>query len=81
MRRLSAIAIVALVVQLSAQESRLVEWPYWGGDAANSRYSTLADITPANVSQLGASRGNGARARSRAPNTARGPARSRPRRS
>jgi quinoprotein glucose dehydrogenase len=52
MRRMSAIAVVALVVQLSAQESRIVEWPYWGGDAANSRYSTVPDITPANVNQL-----------------------------
>ena len=42
MRKLWIIAVIALAVQLGAQESRLVEWPYWGGDAANTRYSTLA---------------------------------------
>jgi PQQ-dependent dehydrogenase (methanol/ethanol family) len=30
------------------------EWPVVGGDWGNTRYSTLAQITPANVSRLGA---------------------------
>jgi len=51
-RKLWASAIVALAVPVVAQESRLVEWPYWGGNAANARYSTIPDITPANVHQL-----------------------------
>jgi quinoprotein glucose dehydrogenase len=52
MRKLWVIVVVALTVQLGAQTPRMVEWPYWGGDAANSRYSPLTDITPANVGQL-----------------------------
>src|SRR5207237_2806156 len=53
-KKFCAVALVACAVQLSAQrgEPRLVEWPYWGGDAANTRYSTLPDITPANVNRL-----------------------------
>jgi len=54
-KKLCAVAVVAFaVVQLGAQrgDSRLVEWPYWGGDAANMKYSTLPDITPANVNRL-----------------------------
>jgi quinoprotein glucose dehydrogenase len=46
------VVIVASVLQLQSQDRGVVEWPYWGGDAANSRYSTLADISPANVNQL-----------------------------
>ena len=52
MKKLLTIALVACAVQLAAQDTRIVEWPYWGGDAANNRYSTLPDITPANVSRL-----------------------------
>ena len=32
--------------------SRLVEWPYYGGDQGNSRYSPLADVTRDNVGRL-----------------------------
>jgi quinoprotein glucose dehydrogenase len=52
MRKLWVVAVVVLAARLGAQESRMVEWPHWGGDAANTRYSTVPDITPANVSQL-----------------------------
>jgi quinoprotein glucose dehydrogenase len=54
MRKLWALVVLAAVVQLGAQggDSRMVEWPYWGGDAANARYSSLPDITPVNVGQL-----------------------------
>ena len=53
MQRLCGIAVVAFALQLGAQELRPVEWPYWGGDPANTRYSTIPDITPANVNRLG----------------------------
>src|SRR5262245_47569839 len=52
MRKLWVIAIIASVVPLAAQGSRLVEWPYWGGDPANTGYSSIRDITPANVNHL-----------------------------
>ena len=29
-----------------------VDWPFYGGDAGGQRYSTAAQITPANVRQL-----------------------------
>src|SRR4051794_29051464 len=37
---------------LSAQEQRPVEWPYYGGDQAGTRYSPLTDINTANVAGL-----------------------------
>ena len=52
MRKLWAVVVVACAVPLGAQDSRMVEWPYWGGNAANARYSRIPDITPANVQQL-----------------------------
>ena len=54
MKKVCATIVVLLGAAVAAQrgESRLVEWPYWGGDAANSRYSTIPDITPQNVGQL-----------------------------
>ena len=52
MRKLCGVAVVASVLQLHSQERPAAEWPFWGGDAANSRYTTLTDITPANVQQL-----------------------------
>ena len=82
MKKLCAVGILALAVQLGAQRSdcALVEWPYWGGDAANSRYSTLADITPANVNQLERA-WDWSPGKCRRPNTAPARARSRTRRS
>ena len=54
MKRFCAIAVVAASALLGAQgrPQRMVEWPYWSGDNAQNRYSTLPDITPANVNQL-----------------------------
>src|ERR1700730_6304199 len=54
MRRLCVMAVVGVSALVSAQTppQRPVEWPYWGGDAAQTKYSTLDDITPANVRQL-----------------------------
>jgi len=36
-----------------AQEPQpLIEWPHWGGDTAQTKYSTASEITPANVREL-----------------------------
>ena len=42
-----AIVLTASLALLAAQEpgSRQVEWLYYGGDPANTKYSPLADIT------------------------------------
>jgi quinoprotein glucose dehydrogenase len=34
------------------RDARQVEWPFYGGDPGNSRYSQLTDVTPQNVSRL-----------------------------
>src|ERR1700730_1866233 len=54
MKKLYAIAIVASSALLGAQSGQqgMVEWPHWGGDAAQPKYSTPGDITPANVRDL-----------------------------
>ena len=55
MKQLRAIVMLVVcgaLVSAQGQQSGLVEWPYWGGDPANTRYTSLPDITPANVNQL-----------------------------
>lgn len=54
MKKLCAIAVVASAVLLSAQgrQQTMIEWPYFGGEQSHTKYSTAADITPANVNQL-----------------------------
>lgn len=52
MRKLWIVVFVVFAAGLAAQEPRLVEWPYWGGNAANARYADIPDITPTNVHQL-----------------------------
>src|SRR6266516_4577031 len=49
-----AIVLTASLALLAAQEpgSRQVEWLYYGGDPANTKYSPLADITVQNVERL-----------------------------
>jgi quinoprotein glucose dehydrogenase len=47
---LVAIASGAMLAQ--SKPGRMVEWPVVGGDAANTRSSTLTDITPDNLPQL-----------------------------
>src|SRR5215471_1398465 len=37
---------------LGAQSSRQVEWLYYGGDQAGTKYSPLTDINAANVQRL-----------------------------
>ena len=49
------IAALAAPVTLGAQSSasqRNVDWPVFGGNADNTHYSTLSQITPANVASL-----------------------------
>ena len=53
--RRDAIAIVVIVahgllVQAAVASARA--WPQWGGDAGGTRFSPLAQITPANVDKL-----------------------------
>jgi quinoprotein glucose dehydrogenase len=45
-----AISTIGLAAQTPS--SAPVEWRYWGGDAAQSKYSTAGDITPDNVQGL-----------------------------
>ena len=45
-------AILLCLPALLAAQSRSVDWPLYGGTADNSRYSTLAQITPENVGKL-----------------------------
>lgn len=53
MKKYCAVALIASSALLSAgQQQDMVEWPVWSGDNAQSKYSSLPDITPANVHQL-----------------------------
>ena len=54
MKRLYAGAIVvsAAVLAAQAQPGQMVEWPYVGADQNHTKYSALADINRANVSDL-----------------------------
>ena len=45
-------AILASTPHLAVSQSGRVDWPTYGGGSANIRYSTLNQITPANVDQL-----------------------------
>jgi quinoprotein glucose dehydrogenase len=47
----TTLVLVALPALLSAQ-ARNVNWPVYGGSTDNIRYSTLSQVTPANVSRL-----------------------------
>jgi quinoprotein glucose dehydrogenase len=49
--RAVVVALALAPVTLSGQ-ARSVDWPVYGGTTDNTRYSTLAQITPANVKQL-----------------------------
>ena len=55
MRRLTALASLTLVVVLGIigpVSAQTTEWPVYGGDTSNTRYSALDKITPANVGKL-----------------------------
>jgi quinoprotein glucose dehydrogenase len=47
-----AAALVAIMPIALQAQARSVDWPIYGGTTDNTRYSTLDQITPANVSQL-----------------------------
>jgi len=42
----------AVVLGQGRDASKQVEWLYYGGDQGGMKFSTLADITPQNISQL-----------------------------
>ena len=44
--------VLALQASLAVPQSKIQEWPYYGGDAGGNRYSTLADIHRGNVQNL-----------------------------
>ncbi|MBV8210246.1 MAG: pyrroloquinoline quinone-dependent dehydrogenase [Burkholderiaceae bacterium] len=44
--------VLAVVTSVSAAPTPDADWPAYGGDAGGSRYSPLAEITPANVGRL-----------------------------
>ena len=49
----SVVLVVLAVALVTAQDrSPAIEWPAWGGDAAQTKYSAAADITADNVRQL-----------------------------
>ena len=55
MRRLTVLASLTLVVVLGVvgpASAQTTDWPVYGGDTSNTRYSTLDKITPANVGKL-----------------------------
>ena len=50
--RLLSILICAFLLFTGAQSSRQVEWLYYGGDQAGTKYSPLTDINQNNVQRL-----------------------------
>jgi glucose dehydrogenase len=54
MKKLCAVAVLASVTMAGAQNpaSQMIEWPHYGSQQAHTKYSTAADITPANVGRL-----------------------------
>lgn len=53
MKTLCAVVTVASVTLVAAQGLQpVIEWPHWGSDAAQTKYSTASDITPANIRDL-----------------------------
>jgi hypothetical protein len=52
--QLFALAVLTACVQLDGDNRTLadVEWPYYGGDAAGTKYSPLREINRTNVQQL-----------------------------
>ena len=49
--RMRALALVLFLAPAAIAQSR-VDWPVYGGNTDNTHYSTLNQITPANVSRL-----------------------------
>jgi len=44
--------LLLLIPCFASAQQRNVDWPLYGGNTDNTRYSTLSQITPANVSKL-----------------------------
>jgi quinoprotein glucose dehydrogenase len=49
---IAALILIPLVCRQSVSRSRAVEWPAYGGDSGNSRFSPLYKINKANVQKL-----------------------------
>lgn len=47
-----ALVLVASTVSSGGAQSRVVNWPVYGGDLASTKYSTLTDISRDNVARL-----------------------------
>ena len=47
-----AAMVLSAVLVIAQGGQQPIEWPHWGADLAQTRYSTAADITPANVRDL-----------------------------
>src|SRR5688572_13094102 len=52
MRARVALVAFAIAPVAAGAQARSVDWPIYGGTTDNTRYSTLDQITPANVKQL-----------------------------
>src|SRR4051812_14322364 len=52
LRRLSTLAFVLAAPLASARAQHTVDWPVYGGSDDHTHYTTLGQITPANVRQL-----------------------------
>src|SRR5688572_26325957 len=52
MTRLVAAFVLLAAPELLGAQGRSVDWPVYGGNTDNTHYSTLGQITPANVSRL-----------------------------
>ena len=54
MKKFAYLALVVLAAAVLRGQSRgqMIEWPHYGGDAGQAKYSTASDITPDNVADL-----------------------------
>ena len=53
MKRFCAVIVIASAASVASQQPpQMIEWPHSGSDAGQTKYSTAADITPANVRDL-----------------------------
>jgi quinoprotein glucose dehydrogenase len=50
--RLAALTLSSALVLSPQNRTPQVEWPYYGGDPGNSKYSQLTDINPGNLARL-----------------------------
>src|SRR5689334_675817 len=50
--RLRPLLLALSAARLAAQAPRNADWPVFGGNADNTHYTTLSQISPANVARL-----------------------------